>query len=96
MLRPSFIYGTRKIVIPFVNISVGLPLSFIGKPLDSILSFTPLRVARDVLPGMKAVLAPPVAVEDLARAAVAASTRDLSSLPESRIMSVDDIKRASQ
>lgn len=66
-LRPGFIYGTRQVG------SIGIPLSAVGVPLDKILGALPTQsLASWPLLGVAAV--PPISVEAVARAAVAAAS----------------------
>ncbi|KAJ6845935.1 putative uncharacterized protein, chloroplastic [Iris pallida] len=67
VLRPAFIYGKRKVD------GYEIPLDLIGEPVEKLLSavenFTkPLSS----IPGSDLLLAPPVSVDDVANAAVAA------------------------
>eukprot|EP01038_Epipyxis_sp_PR26KG_P015934 gene15934-21622_t len=86
VLRPGFIYGTRDVPlplpIPFIpSKHIGIPLWLIGRPLETILTAIPsstLEYARSSIPGMKAILAPPVSVDVLASVATAAATGKLS------------------
>lgn len=71
-LRPSFIYGTRVL-----GNGMQIPLGLVGSPLKSILSDSGLKGIAKTLAGIPAVGAPfvpPVAVESVAKAAVAAAT----------------------
>eukprot|EP00270_Netrium_digitus_P019758 TRINITY_DN787_c0_g1_i3.p3 TRINITY_DN787_c0_g1~~TRINITY_DN787_c0_g1_i3.p3 ORF type:complete len:154 (-),score=55.05 TRINITY_DN787_c0_g1_i3:163-624(-) len=72
VLRPGFIYGRRR-----VNESVELPLDVVGEPLERLLAagedlLKPLRS----LPASDLLLAPPVSVEDVAKAAIKAVVDD--------------------
>ena len=65
------------------------------RPLEFLLSCSPAKLARDNIPGMKAILAPPIAVETLARTAVSAALGSLSYPVQSdRVLSIEDIKKA--
>lgn len=75
----------------------------LDRPLDCILSTSLAKYARDHLPGMLAVLAPPVTREGLAKAAVSAALGDIpttasSSTPATSssaglILTVEDLKK---
>lgn len=66
-LRPGFIHGTRNVA------GIPVPLQVVGVPLDKLLGLLPAqRLAGLPVVGPAAV--PPVSVEGLARAAVAAAT----------------------
>lgn len=66
-LRPGFIHGTRQVG------SIGIPLQAVGVPLDKVLGALPSEsLAGWPLIGAAAV--PPISVEAVARAAVAAAT----------------------
>lgn len=69
ILRPGFIYGTRR-----VN-SMEIPLDLVGRPLESVLKATE-RFTKPLtnLPFSDLLFAPPVSVEDVASAVVAAVT----------------------
>ena len=71
-LRPGFVYGTRKVVLPSRTFSV--PLGALGAPLDAALSFLPTKSLSESIPLAGLAFVPPVKVEALARAAVAAAT----------------------
>lgn len=71
-LRPGFIYGTRVLAS-----GTQIPLGIIGAPLRALLVDSPLaRVAKGLsgVPVAGAAFVPPVSVEAVARAAVAAAT----------------------
>ena len=74
-LRPGFVYGTRK-VIPSSssNSAYSIPLGAVGAPLDAALSFLPTKSLSESVSLAGLALVPPVKVEVLARAAVAAAT----------------------
>lgn len=68
-LRPGFIYGTRMVG------SVPLPLGLVGTPLNALLTSAPISPVAKALAGVPALGAPwlpPVSVEAVGRAAVAA------------------------
>lgn len=71
MLRPGFIYGKRKVD------GYEIPLDLVGKPLERFLKATQ-NFTRPLssLPASDLLLAPPVSVDDVARAAVNAVTDD--------------------
>lgn len=73
VLRPGFIYGTRQL-----SKAVCLPLGIVGKPLAALLSLPGFDRLQD-LPGMRAVLCPPVSVAHVAAVAAAAA---MGQLPE--------------
>ncbi|KAL0026968.1 hypothetical protein WJX79_003842 [Trebouxia sp. C0005] len=66
-LRPGFIHGTRYVS------GVGIPLSFIGVPLDRALGFLPAKSLAN-MPLAGAAFIPPTSVQAVAKAAVAAAT----------------------
>ena len=72
-LRPGFVYGTRKVVLPSSK-AFSVPLGALGAPLDAALSFLPTESLSRSVPLAGLALVPPVKVEALARAAVAAAT----------------------
>ena len=67
--------------------------------MEKIFNIAPIRLLRHSLPGMKAILAPPVSREDLGKVAVAAA---LGEIPSSNreasngILTIEDIQRESQ
>lgn len=69
ILRPWAIYGQRQ-----VTSSVSVPLQLIFKPLESALSLLPGRRRLADTPLVGSLLLPPVSVDAVARAAVAAAT----------------------
>ena len=80
-LRPGFVYGTRKVVPSSSSSSssssakaYSIPLGAVGAPLDAALSFLPTEALSRSVPLAGLALVPPVKVEGLARAAVAAAT----------------------
>lgn len=95
VLRPGFLHGDRKVTLPMSpsHRQVNLPLWVLGKPLQGLFSLPPVQYLREAVPGMKAVLAPPIAVEDLAKAAVTAA---LGQLPLPQVLDIEDILRAAQ
>jgi uncharacterized protein YbjT (DUF2867 family) len=68
ILRPGFIYGDRD-----VGLGIPLPLWVLGLPLRKLLQL-PLLSSLERIPGMRAVLAPPVAVEDVGLLAASLAT----------------------
>jgi len=68
-IRPFFIHGTRHITE-----SLGIPLQAIGVPLEKALSFIPSKQLANSIPLLGTGLIPPVRVESVAKAAVAAAT----------------------
>lgn len=69
-IRPFFIHGTRQITE-----SLGIPLQAIGIPLEKALSFIPnTKQLATSIPLVGSGLIPPVKVESVAKAAVAAAT----------------------
>ncbi|DBA98413.1 TPA: hypothetical protein ACH3X3_012425 [Trebouxia sp. C0006] len=66
-LRPGFIHGTRYVS------GVGIPLSFIGLPMDKVLGFLPAKSLAN-MPLAGAAFIPPTSVQAVAKAAVAAAT----------------------
>lgn len=96
ILRPGMIHGTRNVPLPKSVLGVSelpLPLWALGKPLEMLLTLPPFKLARDNLPGMKALLAPPIARDSLARVAVAAATGGVDAVGPERVLSVNDIAR---
>ena len=88
VLRPSFVYGTRQ-----VTSALSLPLGIIGRPMAAVLSTPPFSSLQHLLPGMKAVLAPPVSVEHVAAVAASAALGNLAEAPASSILNVDLISK---
>ncbi|CAM6101101.1 unnamed protein product [Calypogeia fissa] len=71
ILRPAFIYGSRK-----VN-GFEIPLNFIGEPLERLLAQTKTYTRPFAkLPAADLLFAPPVSVEDVAKAALQATKDD--------------------
>ena len=68
VLRPSFMYGTR--IIPQLGESVGLPLGLLGRPLELLFDNSVASKARHAIPGMMALLAPPISVDSVAKVAL--------------------------
>jgi uncharacterized protein YbjT (DUF2867 family) len=66
-LRPGFIHGTRNVR------GIGIPLGAIGLPLQKVLSYTPSKELAKY-PGLALGFVPPVSVQAVAKAAVAAAT----------------------
>jgi hypothetical protein len=92
VLRPSFVYGVRE-VAPKVEI----PLNLLGAPMKTLLSMPGASELRK-LPGMTALLTPPVSVEDVgAVAAAAAVPADVlnpgADHPCEGVVGADDISR---
>lgn len=56
--------------MPQLGESVGLPLGLLGRPLELLLDNPVASKARNALPGMLALLAPPIAVDSVARTAL--------------------------
>ncbi len=100
ILRPGFIYGTRHVHLPVADTSIPLPLWIVGKPLEKLFNLYPVKLAREKLPGVKALLVPPIAVEALAKTAVAVAASDASLInryvPSNRIMSVESIQSVAE
>jgi hypothetical protein len=71
ILRPGFIYGTRK-----VN-GIDIPLSIFGQPLEKLLDAT-ATITRPLqnLPASDLLLASPVDVDDVAAAVITAVVQD--------------------
>lgn len=92
-LRPGFVYGTRK-VLPSSssNKAYSVPLGAFGAPLDAVLSFLPTEALSRSVPLAGLALVPPVKVEGLARAAVAAATDPEVAGVEGGVMSAWAIK----
>ena len=67
VLRPSFVFGSRSI-----GGGMTLPLGIIGRPLQAVLDLPGLRNLHR-LPGLRGLLLPPVAVEDVGLVAAAAA-----------------------
>lgn len=94
VLRPGFIHGTRTVPVPAVG-DLHLPLWVVGKPLETIFSASPFRFVRDNVPGMQALLAQPVSVEDLAKVGVASAVGDISNRVDG-IFHIEDIHTVSK
>lgn len=88
ILRPGFIYGSRR--VPQAN-NVSIPLTPVGVVVEKSLSILPdaLTDALGRIPGSDVLIAPPVDVEDVARAAVEA-VRDETT---SGVLDIKAIKR---
>jgi len=84
VLRPGFIYGTRQLTSSF-----GLPLGLIGYPMKTVLSLPGFNSLQN-LPGMKAVLSPPVCVEHVSAVAAAGALGGLD-VKSDRIVSGEEI-----
>merc|ERR1740130_1987461 len=67
-MKPGMVYGSRRI-----SSAVSLPLGAVGAPLSLLLSTPPLRALARTLGWLGEPLAPPIAVDTLAHAAVAAA-----------------------
>jgi nucleoside-diphosphate-sugar epimerase len=65
VLRPSFMYGSRTI-----SKDVSLPLGLLGRPLEAVLNNKAAAWLREAVPGMLALLAPPISVDAVASAVV--------------------------
>lgn len=93
ILRPGFIFGTRQ--VPIGSATLNLPLWILGRPLQSILSISPMMALRDTVPFMKAILAPPLPVDWVAevavRAALGTCTAPKNSDSHCNILSIPDI-----
>jgi len=68
VLQPGMVYGTRRITA-----SISLPLGLIGAPLEFVFGSAPVRALATRLGWLGAPLAPPISVDALAKAAVAAA-----------------------
>ena len=86
ILRPSFVYGTRKITVNGKIVS--LPLEYIGRPLEMLFRLPPFPTLKDSLPGAKALLVPPISVKAVANVAAKCACNDLE---EGGILTVEDI-----
>lgn len=86
VMRPGFIYGTRQVPVSS-STSIGIPLWALGKPLQIICSLGPVAALRDLLPGMKAILAIPLPVEVVAKVAVDEAMKNSQEV-ESEVMEV--------
>jgi nucleoside-diphosphate-sugar epimerase len=94
VLRPGFIYGTRQVPMSSSNLSI--PLGLLGRPLQALFSTPPIAALRDILPGMKAILAVPLPVDWVAEVAVEAAlegVEESGSSEEGRVLTVQDIIR---
>lgn len=60
------------------------------RPLEMVMSVSPVQYLRETLPGMKAILARPVSVEQLAKVGVAAALGDVYNRTDG-IFHVEDI-----
>lgn len=86
ILRPSFVFGDRQVAR-----GVSIPLWILGKPLQTVLTLPGFSELQN-LPGMKAVLAPPVSVEDVGTVAAAAAAGALDGT-DGNILDVPSIIR---
>lgn len=68
-LRPSFMYGTRAVGDTPVG-DVSVPLGLLGRPLELAFDNSVVSKLRAVVPGMLALLAPPICVDAVARTAL--------------------------
>ena len=59
--------------------------------METIFSTTPVKFVRDHVPGLKAILASPVSVENLAKVGVAAAIGDVSNRVGG-VFTIDDIQ----
>ena len=91
VLRPSFVYGTREVG------SFSLPLGLLGRPMEVLFRLPPFPTLRQTLPGIQAILAPPVAVEAVGSVAAAGALGDervkAGEGAREGVVSVDDIAR---
>lgn len=67
VLRPSAIYGVRNVGRMHIN------LAWVLKPLRSLFQLPPFPTLRNKLPGFRALLAPPISVDDVGLVAAAAA-----------------------
>lgn len=86
VLRPSFVYGTRKLAVNGKVVS--LPLDYIGRPLEMLFRLPPFPALKDSLPGAKALLVPPISVKAVATVAAKCVCDDVD---EGGIFTVEDI-----
>ena len=86
ILRPSFVYGSRKLTINGKIIS--LPLEYVGRPLEMLFRLPPFPTLKDSLPGAKALLVPPISVKAVSNVAAMCACNDLD---EGGILTVEDI-----
>jgi uncharacterized protein YbjT (DUF2867 family) len=85
ILRPSFVYGCRDVG------STSVPLGLLGKPMQVVLSMPGVKELQN-LPGMKALLTPPVSVDDVGLVAAAAAVpKDTLGEDLNGIISADSI-----
>ena len=91
LIEPTFIYGGGSFELNPPRVA-----SFYGKFIEGLLSSSPLRTVERVLsPGIvKIALEPPVAVEDVAAAAVAGALGQLTTTTTVILDSYDKIKQA--
>jgi len=87
ILRPSFVYGTRSAA----GGKLKIPLGFIGRPMEALFSLPVVRTLRASLPGMQAILAPPISVEAVGDVAAHSALCDDKGVDEKKILSVDDM-----
>eukprot|EP01041_Mallomonas_annulata_P012270 gene12270-25791_t len=88
VLRPGFMYGTRQVG------SYSIPLGLVGKPLEILLDNPIGSFMRDTLPGMKAILACPMSVDDVGLVAAAVAGKKVT--PDvSGIVNVTEMKTLS-
>ncbi len=84
-LRPAFIHGTRRAG------KIVLPLSVVGNPLESVLSNAAVKRFSGYLPFGSALLASPLSVQTVAKAAVVSATEEREN-GESSVIDIEGIR----
>jgi nucleoside-diphosphate-sugar epimerase len=80
-LRPSMIYGTRTVRMTQNGTGISIPIWLIGRPLEWLFTGSFTGYLRERLPGMKAVLAPPISRDTVAKVAVAFAVGKIANKP---------------
>lgn len=105
VLRPGFMYGARQVPLkvpgPLASLpglspdGICLPLQLVGKPLSLVLGNPVAQGLRNSLPGMKAVLAKPLPVETVGRAAADLVMGRVAKgdIPADGVVSIPDIEK---
>ena len=71
-------------------------LNILLRPLEAVFSTAPVSKLRATIPGMQAVLAPPIAVQCLARVAVASALGSIDLQTTGNVLKIEDIVRESR
>ena len=89
ILRPGFMYGTRYVSVNGKSISI--PLALAGIPLEQVLTFPGINQMRNIIPGMRAILARPVSVDKVGSVAARIALTHNNIGLSKQILSEDDI-----